>query len=140
MLPATIVHQIWNWLYSSSYGLFNSWLTTVGLPAVNWLSDPGSAMTSIVIATVWWTVGFNFVLYLAGLQEIPRELFEAAAIDGADKWATLRSITIPLLKRTTTLIVILQAGTCFAEGLRSDLSIYHWRPQRHHPLRSRIHL
>ena len=108
VLPATIVYQIWNWLYSSSYGLFNSWLTTVGLPAVNWLSDPGSAMTSIVIATVWWTVGFNFVLYLAGLQEIPRELFEAAAIDGADKWAILRSITIPLLKRTTTLIVVLQ--------------------------------
>ena len=65
-------------------------------------------MSSIVIATVWWTVGFNFVLYLAGLQEISEDLYEAASIDGAGGWATLRYITIPLLQRTTTLIIILQ--------------------------------
>lgn len=108
VLPVSIVYLIWSWLYSSDYGLFNSWFRSLGLPAVNWLSDPGVAMISIVIATVWWTVGFNFVLYLAGLQEIPQDVYEAAAIDGASAWARLRYITIPLLQRTTTLIIILQ--------------------------------
>ena len=63
---------------------------------------------SIVIVTVWWTIGFNFVLYLAGLQDIPRELYEASAIDGASPWQQIRGITIPLLARTTTLVVTLQ--------------------------------
>jgi multiple sugar transport system permease protein len=62
----------------------------------------------VVIATVWWTVGFNFVLYLAGLQEIPRELYEASSIDGAGPWQQIRHITIPLLARTTTLVAVLQ--------------------------------
>lgn len=108
VLPASIVYLIWNWLYQSDYGLLNSLVTRLGFPQINWLTDPGMAMTSIVIATVWWTVGFNFILYLAGLQDIPQELYEAAAIDGAGAWASLRYITIPLLQRTSTLIIILQ--------------------------------
>jgi ABC-type sugar transport system permease subunit len=108
VLPVSIVYLIWNWLYSADYGLFNSWFSTFHIAPVSWLSDPGMALWSIVIATVWWTVGFNFVLYLAGLQEIPTEIIEAARIDGAGAWAILRTITIPLLQRTTTLVVILQ--------------------------------
>ena len=65
-------------------------------------------MPSVAIATVWWTLGFNFVLYLAGLQDIPRELYEASAIDGAGPWQQIFRITIPLLGRTTTLVVVLQ--------------------------------
>ena len=65
-------------------------------------------MISVAAATVWWTLGFNFVLYLAGLQDIPRELYEAAAIDGAGPVQQIRRITIPLLNRTTTLVAILQ--------------------------------
>jgi multiple sugar transport system permease protein len=60
------------------------------------------------MATVWWTLGFNFVLYLAGLQEIPRELYESSSLDGASPWQQLRGITIPLLSRTTTLVIVLQ--------------------------------
>ena len=60
------------------------------------------------LTTVWWTLGFNFVLYLAGLQDIPRELYEAASIDGAGPWQQIRRITIPLLGRTTTLVLVLQ--------------------------------
>ena len=108
VLPVSIVYLIWNWLYSGDYGLFNSWLNTLGLSSINWLSDPGIALWSVIFTTVWWTVGFNFVLYLAGLQEIPVELFEAARIDGAGGWAILWKITIPLLQRVTTLVVILQ--------------------------------
>ncbi len=65
-------------------------------------------MIGIAIATVWWTLGFNFVLYLAGLQEIPRELYEAAAVDGASNWNQIRYITMPMLRRTTTLVILLQ--------------------------------
>jgi multiple sugar transport system permease protein len=65
-------------------------------------------MIGIAIATLWWTLGFNYVLYLAGLQEIPRELYEAAAVDGATAWSQIRFITLPLLNRTTTLVVLLQ--------------------------------
>jgi multiple sugar transport system permease protein len=67
------------------------------------------AMASVAITTVWWTLGFNFVLYLAGLQEIPRELYEASAVDGASPWTQLWQITIPLLRRTTILVLLLQA-------------------------------
>jgi multiple sugar transport system permease protein len=72
------------------------------------LGDPNWAVVSVAIATVWWTLGFNFVLYLAGLQDIPRELYEAAAIDGAGPWQQIRQITIPMLGRTTTLVAVLQ--------------------------------
>jgi multiple sugar transport system permease protein len=108
VLPVAIVYLVWSWLYQPDYGLINSFLATLGIGSINWLSSPTAAMPAVVITTVWWTIGFNFILYLAGLQDIPQELYEAAAIDGAGGWARLRYITIPLLQRTTTLIVILQ--------------------------------
>ena len=65
-------------------------------------------MISVALATVWWTLGFDFVLYLAGLQDIPRDLYEAASIDGAGPWKQITRITIPLLGPTTTLVAVLQ--------------------------------
>jgi len=108
VMPVSVVALIWNWLYQPGFGLINGILTGIGLKEVNWLSDPGIALLSVVIMTVWWTVGFNFVLYLAGLQQIPQDLNEAAALDGANYWASLRWVTIPLLARTTTVVLILQ--------------------------------
>jgi multiple sugar transport system permease protein len=108
VLPVSVVVLIWNWLYQPGFGLINSYLTGIGLGEVNWLGQPFVAMVSAVIATVWWTVGFNFVLYLAGLQEIPRELYEAAASDGAKPRQQLRHITLPLLTSTTVLVTTLQ--------------------------------
>jgi multiple sugar transport system permease protein len=108
VLPVSVVVLIWNWLYQPGFGLINSYLTSLGLGEVNWLGQPFVAMVSVVIATVWWTVGFNFVLYLAGLQEIPRELYEAAATDGATPRQQMRRITLPLLSSTTVLVVMLQ--------------------------------
>ena len=78
VLPVSVVVLVFNWLYQPSFGLINSYLTQLGLSEVNWLGDANVAMISAAIATVWWTVGFNFVLYLSALQEIPRELYEAA--------------------------------------------------------------
>src|SRR4051794_17677773 len=108
VLPVSVVVLIWNWLYQPGFGLINSYLSSLGLAEVNWLGQVGVAMISAVIATVWWTIGFNFVLYLAGLQEIPRELYEAAAMDGASPWQQVRRITLPLLSSTTALVVTLQ--------------------------------
>jgi multiple sugar transport system permease protein len=108
VLPVSVVVLIWNWLYQPGFGLINSYLASLGLGEVNWLGQPGVAMVAVVIATVWWTVGFNFVLYLAGLQEIPREIYEAAATDGATPWQQMRRITLPLLAPTTVLVTVLQ--------------------------------
>ncbi|GAA4512459.1 carbohydrate ABC transporter permease [Nonomuraea ferruginea] len=105
LLPSAVVSILWlQMIYPPEYGLLNGTLGT----DVLWLGDPGTAMWSVVLTTVWWTVGFNFLLYLAALQSIPQHLYEAAAIDGASAWDKLRSITLPMLGRTTALIVVLQ--------------------------------
>ena len=108
VLPVSVVVLIWNWLYQPGFGLINSYLTALGMAEVNWLGQPGVAMVSAVIATVWWTFGFNFVLYLAGLQEIPRELYEAAATEGAKPRQQIRHLTMPLLSSTIVLVTTLQ--------------------------------
>jgi multiple sugar transport system permease protein len=108
VMPSATVALIWGWLYTPQIGLWSKWLSVVGITAPAWLADPNWAMISVALTTVWWTIGFNFVLYLAGLQEIPRELYEAAAVDGAGPWTQLRTITLPLLRRTTVLVVMLQ--------------------------------
>jgi multiple sugar transport system permease protein len=108
VLPVSVVVLLWNWLYQPGFGLINSYLVGLGFAEVNWLGQPVVAMVSIVIATVWWTFGFNFVLYLAGLQEIPRELYEAAATDGATPGQQMRRITVPLLSSTIVLVTTLQ--------------------------------
>jgi multiple sugar transport system permease protein len=108
ILPSAVMALIWIWLYTPGLGLASAAVKKVGVTPPGWLGDPSWAMISIAIATVWWTLGFNFVLYLAGLQEVPRELYEASAIDGASPLQQIRRITVPLLTRTTTLVIVLQ--------------------------------
>ncbi len=108
---------IWRWLYdptigfinyaiSGVIGFFNSFGLQIPDPQVAWLTGPGTVLISMVILSAWQVVGFNTVLFLAGLQGIPQEMYEAAAIDGADRWRTLRYITIPLLVPTTFFVMI----------------------------------
>ncbi|MEN3304983.1 MAG: multiple sugar transport system permease protein [Micromonosporaceae bacterium] len=108
VVPVAVATLIWTWLYTPQLGLYGKWLSTVGITPPNWLGDPNWAMLSVVIMTVWWTLGFNFVLYLAGLQDIPRDLYEASSVDGASPWTQLTRITVPLLRRTTILVTVLQ--------------------------------
>jgi multiple sugar transport system permease protein len=108
ILPSAVVALIWIWIYTPGLGLLENALATIGIPVPNWLGDQTWAMPSLAISTVWWTLGFNFVLYLAGLQDIPRQLYEAASLDGAGPFQQIRMITIPLLARTTTLVGVLQ--------------------------------
>lgn len=109
ILPSATISIIWVFIFTPSSGLWATAQTWLGMePGTGILAKPTTAMIGVAIATIWWTIGFNFVLYLAGLQEIPRELYEAAAVDGASSWQQIRSITLPLLGRTTTLVVLLQ--------------------------------
>ena len=109
ILPSAAIALIWVFIYSPTTGLWNSVQSALGANSPNpVLGTPNLALLGIAVTTVWWTIGFNFVLYLAGLQEIPRELYEAAAVDGASNWDQIRYITLPLLRRTTTLVILLQ--------------------------------
>ncbi|NKY97609.1 carbohydrate ABC transporter permease [Nocardiopsis alborubida] len=108
VLPVAVMTLIWNWMYNPSLGLFNGVLGQLGLDGVEWLFSEDTAMLSVVVATAWWQVGFNYLLYLAAMQSIPKDVYEAAAIDGAGAWQRVGRITLPLLARTTALISVLQ--------------------------------
>lgn len=108
LLPVAVVYQIWNMLYQPDRGMLNGLLDAVGIDGIGWLTDEKYAMWSLALVTLWWTVGFNFLLYLAALQAIPDHLYEAAALDGAGAWRRLWSVTLPQLRRTTGLIAVLQ--------------------------------
>ncbi|GAA1750959.1 sugar ABC transporter permease [Streptomonospora arabica] len=108
LMPVAVVTLIWEWMYQPGFGMINGLLETVAIPGVSWLTDENTVLLAIAATTVWWTVGFNYLLYLAALQGIPRYVYEAAALDGAGAWRRFTSITLPLLRRTTALIVLLQ--------------------------------
>ncbi|HEV7626996.1 MAG TPA: sugar ABC transporter permease [Streptomyces sp.] len=108
MLPSSVISLLFMWIFADQIGLAQGVVTWFGVEAPSWLGSPDWAMISIAAATVWWTVGFNFVIYLAALQEIPRDVHEAAAIDGAGPWQRLRLVVIPMLGRATTLVAVLQ--------------------------------
>ncbi len=109
MLPSSVISLLFMWIYADEIGLAQATVKLLGGQAPpSWLGDPNWAMISIAAATVWWTVGFNFVIYLAALQEIPREVHEAAAMDGAGPWQRLRLVVVPMLGRATTLVAVLQ--------------------------------
>ncbi|MCW2803710.1 MAG: sugar transporter permease [Propionibacteriaceae bacterium] len=109
ILPSAAIALIWSFIYTPTSGLWNAFQTWLGNSNPSpVLGTPNLAMIGVAITTVWWTIGFNFVLYLAALQDIPRELYEAASVDGATPWQQIRFITIPLLSRTTTLVLLLQ--------------------------------
>ncbi|MBR8742608.1 carbohydrate ABC transporter permease [Nocardiopsis sp. MG754419] len=108
LLPVATVALVWDFLYVEDFGLFNSALGFLGMEGLGWLTDEGVAMWSVALTTLWWTVGFNFLLYLAALQSIPDHLYEAAALDGAGAWARLWYVTLPQLRGTTVVVLLLQ--------------------------------
>ncbi|MDT0301781.1 carbohydrate ABC transporter permease [Streptomonospora wellingtoniae] len=108
LLPVATVALVWKYLYVGDFGLLNQALGALGSEGLGWLTDENVAMWSIAATTVWWTVGFNFLLYLAALQSIPDHLYEAATLDGAGAWARLRFVTVPQLRNTTGVVLLLQ--------------------------------
>lgn len=114
ILSISVISSIWVFVLQPYTGLLNSVLKSIGVGTeVFWLSSPNLAWFSILLATIWWTVGFNMILFLAGLQEIPDDLYEAARIDGASSWHCFRYITLPSLKGVILLVVVLQSIASF---------------------------
>lgn len=108
ILSISVVCITWMLLLNRSYGIMNRFLEVVGVGSVGWLVDPDVAMISIALTTIWWTFGFNFLIYLASMQQIPDSLYEAAQMDGAKPYHTLFFVTIPILKRTHAVVLVLQ--------------------------------
>jgi multiple sugar transport system permease protein len=101
-----VVSIVWRFLYDLHHGMINQFLANFALPPVDWLGNPNVAMWAIIIMSVWQGAGFQMILFLAGLQGIPEQLYEAASIDGASTWAKFRFITIPSLRNTSIFIFI----------------------------------
>src|SRR4051794_40527646 len=108
VVPSSAVCLIFAFMYTPQTGLISNAFTWVGLTPPNFLGTTSGAWFAVVLLTLWWTFGFNFILYTAALQDISEEVYEAAAIDGASAWQQIRSITVPLLRPTMGLVLILQ--------------------------------
>lgn len=98
MIAPAVVGLNFRWLFNTQYGLFDALLRNVGLPVIPWLSDPNWALVAVIIADVWQNTPLLVLLFLAGLQSVPQEPLEAAAVDGASAWRTFWEIILPLLR------------------------------------------
>jgi multiple sugar transport system permease protein len=105
VLMVSAVGIIWGWMYNATFGLLNYYLIQLGLKPISWLADTQWAMPSIVITTVWWTINTNVIIYLAGLQDISVELYEAGKIDGANAWQLFWNITLPSLRPLNAFVI-----------------------------------
>jgi multiple sugar transport system permease protein len=107
-VTATVaISVVWKLLLDPNSGYINQFLGTVGIEGPNWLRSPTWAMPAVILVGIWKRLGFNTIIYLAGMHTIPRSVYEAAAVDGAGTWATLRRITLPLLAPITLLVMIM---------------------------------
>jgi multiple sugar transport system permease protein len=100
------IAMVWRWIYNTEFGVLNAFLGSLGINPVNWLGDPVLAMPAVILMSIWRSAGFNTVLFLAGLQGVPQEYYEAAEIDGASRWDRFVHITLPLISPTTFFVVV----------------------------------
>ena len=110
VLSVTIVTLIWRFVLAPDAGLLGETWQALGWEPLAFLSDEDLVLPAIAITTIWWSLGFPMLLFLAGLQQIPQDMYEAAALDNSSRWTTFRRITLPALKRTTVLVVMLQTA------------------------------
>ena len=116
VMSAVVIGAVWNWLYDPEFGLVNEAFGRIGLGGNRvWLADPSLALWSAIAANVWRWSGLTMLFYLAALQSIPPDLYQAARVDGASEWAQIRRITLPLLKPMTALLVLLGTIGAFKE-------------------------
>lgn len=106
ILPMIAVANIWLFFYTPQIGLFNKIIGLFGYTGINWLGNPSTALPSLMILTIWKEAGFFMIFYLAALQSLPKELYEAAEIEGTSNWSCFWKITFPLLMPTTFFITI----------------------------------
>lgn len=111
--PMVAVALVWSWLYNPDFGAINTVLNYVGIKGPKWLSDTTWAMPSVIIMSIWKGLGFNMVIFLAGLQDIPEQLYEAAGLDGADRWHKFKNITLPMLSPAIFFVMIMSVISSF---------------------------
>jgi sn-glycerol 3-phosphate transport system permease protein len=111
VLPMVSAAAIWLFLYQPNFGLVNQALRLLGLGSPNWLGDPNLVLPALMLMAVWKQTGYFMLFYLAGLQNLPTDVFEAAALDGASRWQQLRHVTIPLLSGTTLFVTTIAAAS-----------------------------
>jgi len=106
VVSVSAVGLIWKWMFNTTFGLINYYLEKVGIHGPNWFMDPKFAMLAIVLTSLWWGIGWNLIIFSAGIKNIPQELYEAAQIDGANRWACFWYITLPNLTQTLLFITV----------------------------------
>jgi multiple sugar transport system permease protein len=107
LLPLIVSASTWSWMLNSDSGIVNHALGLIGIDPVNWLTSPDWALTSVIIANIWIGIPFNLVVLYSGLQAIPGEVYEAAAIDGANGWQRFWQVTFPLLRPVSAITLLL---------------------------------
>ena len=110
VLSVTIVTLIWRFILAPDAGLLGELWTAFGWEPLPFLSHPELALPALALTTIWWSLGLPMLLFLAGLQQIPEDMYEAAALDRASRWTTLWRVTLPSLRRTLILVVMLQTA------------------------------
>jgi ABC-type sugar transport system permease subunit len=106
LVPNVVVGMLWRYLFSTDFGLVNYLLATLGLRGLPWLSDVRLAIVAVSVAAIWRAIGWNVVIFFAGLRNIPGEYLEASKIDGATSWQSFRYITLPLLRPITLFVLV----------------------------------
>jgi len=115
LVPMVAAAALFSFLFMPRLGLLDYYLAKLGLGATNWLGDPDLALWSLAALTVWKNAGYYMLFYLAGLQSLPREVYEAAAIEGANAWQRFRYVTLPLLKPTTAFVLVIALITVLTQ-------------------------
>ncbi len=113
VMPGVVVAVIWQWIYQPIFGILSAALTDVGLPTRQWLSDPSTVLPAVILVNIWKGFPFWMIMLTAGLQTIPRDLYEAAIVDGAGGWARFRFITIPSIKTVLVITTVLAFAWTF---------------------------
>ncbi len=108
VVSATVIGLVWVWMLDTQFGLINHYLGYLGIDNVPWLTSTDWSLIGVSIASVWWDLGLAFVLFLAALQDVPRDLYEAAEVDGASRWQRLWLVILPQLRPVISLVVTLQ--------------------------------
>ena len=105
--PTVAISIVWTWIYQPNDGLANMVLSLFGLPGLKWISSSQTAMLSVIIVTVWKSMGYAMIFYLSALEKVPDELYEASALDGAGKWRQFKAVTLPCISPTTFFLMII---------------------------------
>lgn len=108
VVSATVIGLIWVWMFDTQFGIVNHYLGYIGIKNIPWLTSTNWSLYGVSITSIWWDMGLAFVLILAGLQDIPNDLYDAVEIDGATRYQRFRYVTLPMLRPVLSMVVTLQ--------------------------------